>query len=439
MYSASVPGAYFTQASRRGHWDGKKYYINKKGQFRTGLLPYILKDLEKIECIPELNFENTPDLNLNSPEIPNFRFYDFQKDAVNYALENKRCVIQSPTGSGKTLIIAGVVKALSGYKGVLFFNSKHILRQTYEFLLNSGVENVGLCYSKGMIQKDIMLTTPKSLHKILDTHLEDSQFILVDEAHEFANGELSLNAIQSFPQAQYRIGFTATPPTTKIPKLNLVGALGEIHRVVSTKDLVEDNKLTKPLIQIFDLDYPIPIKNAADALNYRELYVDYIVENEYRNNMVVDIIHKIKTKVSSAKILILVKDLNHLQKFKDLIPGAITIEGYDDLTERYEKIREFKEQEFSVIIGTRVLQTGVNIEEITHMINARGLKSKMATIQALGRSLRKSDNKTKVYFYDIVDKLKYLSGHGESRYRAYKKEGHEIKRIKVMYENPKGT
>ena len=72
------------------------------------------------------------------------------------------------------------------------------------------------------------------------------------------------------------------------------------------------------------------------------------------------------------------------------------------------------------------MQTGVNIDEITHFINARGLKSEIATIQALGRSLRKHESKTKVIVHDFLDKVKYLKEHSTQRRRHYKREGHEI-------------
>ena len=73
------------------------------------------------------------------------------------------------------------------------------------------------------------------------------------------------------------------------------------------------------------------------------------------------------------------------------------------------------------------MQTGINIEEITHFINARGMKSEIATLQALGRALRRHASKDLVYVYDFLDKEKYLREHSLARQRHYKKEGHETK------------
>ena len=75
------------------------------------------------------------------------------------------------------------------------------------------------------------------------------------------------------------------------------------------------------------------------------------------------------------------------------------------------------------------MQTGVNIEEITHLINARGLKSEVATIQALGRALRKHESKDQVYVYDFMDNAKYLRAHSKARKVYYTKENHEVKEL----------
>ena len=70
-----------------------------------------------------------------------------------------------------------------------------------------------------------------------------------------------------------------------------------------------------------------------------------------------------------------------------------------------------------------------NIEEITHFINARGMKSEIATLQALGRALRRHPSKDKVFIYDFLDKEKYLKGHSNARKRHYEKEGHEVLKL----------
>ena len=109
------------------------------------------------------------------------------------------------------------------------------------------------------------------------------------------------------------------------------------------------------------------------------------------------------------------------------ISATLLLQGSDSLGERYKSISKFRKHgDSSTLIGTKILQTGINIEEITHFINARGMKSEIATLQALGRALRRHDSKDKVFIYDFMDKENYLKQHSNARKRHYEKEGHEV-------------
>jgi len=425
LYSFRVPGSEYSPNYRRRGWDGKKHFISRAGVFRTGLLHRILKDLEKIKCSPKLPKIEEEKYNLKSVE--NIPYYDYQEELINKALQEKRGVIKSPTGSGKTLITAGIIKSLvpKHKKMIVLFNAKQLLTQTYEFLHKvCNINNLGICYGEGYIPGDIMLCTVQSIEKILDTHLEKSEVLIIDEVHEFCNGKTTLAAIESFPNASFRIGLTATPPSDSIPRYNLEGALGPIWEAVSTSSLIEDGKLTKPIIQIikseeFDL--------IDEDLTYGEIYDKYIVLNVNRNNKIKNIVEHIGNSYKNSKILILTKSLEHTSILHELIENSFKLQGEDDIGKRYETISEFlNKKSSSVLIGTKILQTGINIEEITHLINARGLKSETATIQALGRALRKHDTKDQVYIYDFMDDAKYLRAHSKARKSYYTKENHEV-------------
>ena len=427
LYSFSVPGAAYTPAGRSGRWNGKTNFITGRGQFRTGLLPRILEDLKKIDCEPILNYTYKKNLiTANSWKIDGYTLRDYQDEAVLVGLSNHRAVIQAPTGAGKTLIMAALVKALSGRKITILFDAKHLLTQTYKFLTDEcGIDNVGLCYGEGYIYGDIMLCTVQSIEKILDTHLEETEVLMVDECHKFANGVHRLAAIKSFPNAQYRLGFTATVPRESIPLHNLEGALGKTHEVRTTKDLVDEGHLTKPSIQMISMDHP---KENCQGYNYNDMYEVLIVENKERNQKIVDIVNNIRSNHDNARILILVNRLEHGQNLQSILEGpCFYLRGEDDIGERYSTIRRFVScPESSVLLGTRILETGVDIREITHFINARGLKSPIATIQALGRSLRLHDNKDQVFIYDFMDRGRYLAAHSRKRYNTYKREGHKV-------------
>jgi len=429
LYSFKTPGAEYSTAYKRRHWDGKTRFITKTGQFKTGLLSRVLEDLKKIDCEPEIVWGESRSYNtLNVPhEIEGFTYYDYQKELIEKALMEQRGVIKSPTGSGKTLIMAGLVKALMGRKMVILFNAKQLLTQTYDFFTKScGFDNVGICFGDGYIYGDIMLATVQSIEGILDTHLEDAEVLMVDECHEFCNGKTTLAAINSFPNATHRFGFTATPPRDSIPRYNLEGAFGKVIQKVETSNLVEAGKLTKPIIQL--IDRPYEASGLDEDMSYLDVYDTFIVNNQGRNEIIKNIVETIRSKHGKARILILTKSLDHGRTLQNLLgEHAEFLEGANSLSERYQSISRFRQHDGPrILIGTKILQTGVNIEEVTHFINARGMKSEIATIQALGRALRKHESKDVVYVYDFLDKEKYLREHATQRKRHYEREGHTV-------------
>ena len=431
LYSFKIPGAEYSGAYKRRQWDGKTHFIARNGKFETGLLPRLLVDLKKIDCEPEVIIESSKEIEPNLDyDIEGFSYYVYQENLIIDALKHKRGIIKSPTGSGKTLIMAGLIKALEGRKMVILFNAKQLLTQTYDFLTKTcGMDNVGLCFGEGYIYGDIMLCTVQSIEKILDTHLDEAEVLMVDECHEFGNGKTTLAALRSFPKAIYRLGFTATPPRDNIPRYNLEGALGAVLECVNTADLVEEGKLTKPIIQL--IDRPYEASGVDEDLGYLDVYDNYIVYNDNRNQIIKEIVDGIKNKNKEARILILTKSLDHGRTLEDLLGSNCEfLQGCDSIGERYKAISRFRGcRESSILIGTKILQTGVNIEEITHFINARGMKSEIATLQALGRALRTHKSKDKVYVYDFLDKEKYLREHSLSRKRHYKREGHSVEII----------
>ena len=434
LYSFKVPGSEYSAAYRSRRWDGKQHYISRSGVFKTGLLDQLLNDLKKINCHPDISYQEDNLIIVPSDwSISKFTYYDYQEQLIETALAKKRGIIKAPTGSGKTLIMAGIIKALAGRKMVLLFNAKQLLTQTYDFLTETcGMEDIGLCFGEGYIYGDIMLCTVQSVGKILDTHLEESEVLMVDECHEFANGKTTLAALNSFPKAAYRYGFTATPPSDNIPKYNLEGSLGSVIESVSTSALVETGNLTKPIINLVNREYSA--SGLDNEKSYLEVYDDYIVNNDERNDKIRKIVNDIRKKNRQSRILILTKSLDHGRTLENLLGGECEfLEGANSVGERYQAISRFRGcSESSILIGTKILQTGINIEEITHFINARGMKSEIATLQALGRALRRHDSKEVVYIYDFLDKEKYLKQHSSARKKYYKKEGHEVTQIEIQ-------
>tara|TARA_R110000824_G_scaffold9681_3_gene42973 strand:- start:7437 stop:8792 length:1356 start_codon:yes stop_codon:yes gene_type:complete len=424
-YSAKVPGYNYSAAYRKRGWNGEKYFFSDKtGKFGTGLLSHIEEDLTYLGLDYEIEDLRTA-THSKDISLPGVTLRDYQESMVLKALEAKGCIIKAPTGAGKTLILGGLLKALHGKTGLIFFTKKQLLKQTYDKLREWGID-VGLAFGDGVILKPITLCTIQSIDKVIDTHLKQSEFIIFDEVHEFAKGKVATKVIKSFPNAPYRIGMTATVPRDPMSKLNLISGLGKVIEEVSAKGLIGEGFLTEPIIQI------IPMKDVGTVedteLSYREVYEKFITENDTRNDMIVELSKKIQQ--NQSRTLIIVKDLKHAEILHTRIPNSFKLEGKDDLATRQKTIDAFKDDKVSVLIGTTIMQTGIDIPEISHLINARGLKSEIATLQALGRALRTHKSKNQVFIYDFFDRAPYLEKHAKERIKSYKSLGLEIKHEK---------
>jgi len=428
-YSAQYPGANY---ARRGRgWDGKKYFVSSKGVFSTGLLEDVCLSLEKLGIKYELEWFESDAPTPSLLPVENYTLRDYQQESVSEALNRKRLVVKSPTGSGKTLIMAQLVNCFPDSMITILFNSKHLLTQSYEFFKSCGIEGLGINFGDGFEHGRVMLSTVQSIKNIIDPYVAESKVLMVDEVHEFCTGKVTLAAINAFPDAEFRFGFTATPPKDKYPFLNLKSAIGPIHEVVSVQELIEEGNLTKPIIKTINFKYPDETLEESWYDGYNDVYDKYVVQEQAKEKYLVELITDNIKLGSSQKHLVLVKSLDHLRRTKEALEKAgldvFTIEGQDQLSDRYESINRFLKSKHGILIGTRVLQTGISIDEITHFYNIRELKSEIATIQALGRALRTHETKPTVYVCDFGStNVRYLEDHFKKRLTTYKKEGYEV-------------
>lgn len=422
LYSFRIEGYSFTSLYKKTHWDGKKKFISKTGFFRSGLLERLVKDINKTGIVPEI-IKDYKEKTFSIKSIEKYKLHDYQEEIVKSCLLKKRGIIKSGTGSGKTIMMASLIKSLD-LPTVIFFQKIQLAHQTLKFLQSCGISDIGICQGDNFQRGKVMLCTTKSIEKLLSEYEpEDFKVLLADECHEFSKGEDSLAIIQSFPEALYRFGLTATVPIDPIRQFNLEGAFGPVIESKSTTQLIEDGVLAKPIIQMITVE-----QEYEEDLSYSQVYQSYIVNSEIRNKTISDIIQFVYSKNDNSRILVIVENIEHGNILHDLIPNSIFIEGKDDIESRYSLIDSFLSSKYSsTLIGTKIIQTGINIHEITHFVNARGLKDYIPTIQALGRSMRR--NTDKVYVYDFIDNVPYLKEHSKKRMKHYKLEGHEIQKL----------
>jgi superfamily II DNA or RNA helicase len=254
-------------------------------------------------------------------------------------------------------------------------------------------------------------------------------FIIGDEAHTFK--AKSLTAIMTkLINCDVRIGTTGTLDDSKVNKLVLEGLFGPVFKVISTKELIERKQLADFKIKCIVLKYPEAICKAVKGFAYPD-EMNFIVGYEGRNNFIRDL----AISLNGNSLILFTYVEKHGKILYDLLTEKAKgrkiffIHGGVEAEDR-EAVRHITEQENDAIIvasyGT--FSTGVNIRNLHNIIFASPTKSKIRSLQSIGRGLRLGDNKTSATLYDIADDLRYgpytnfTLKHYEERIKIYSEE-----------------
>jgi ATP-dependent helicase YprA (DUF1998 family) len=117
-FTFEVPGYKFTPQFRNRFWDGKiRLFSYATGQIFAGLYPYVVKWCQdnKIQVVDGTKIKDVEvdkklvDKFVSGLKIP-MEIRDYQKQAFVHALQKNRCLLLSPTASGKSLIVYMLVR-----------------------------------------------------------------------------------------------------------------------------------------------------------------------------------------------------------------------------------------------------------------------------------------------------------------------------------------
>jgi superfamily II DNA or RNA helicase len=221
--------------------------------------------------------------------------------------------------------------------------------------------------------------------------------------------------------------------------LVLQGIFGPIHKVTTSKDLMDAGTLAKLNIICIVLKYADEIRKANKDMKYQQ-EIDFLVSNTKRNQFIKNL--ALNTK---GNTLVLFQYIRHGTVLNDLIRNAAIenrkiffVHGGTEVEDR-EAIRHITELESdAIIIGSvGTLSTGANIPSIENVIFASPSKSKIRNLQSVGRGLRKKDGKTECKLYDISDNLSYKNSknytllHFAERLKTYSEENFNYRIVEV--------
>jgi len=249
--------------------------------------------------------------------------------------------------------------------------------------------------------------------------LENIQFLCLEEAHEVSgNGFFDLcNAMKN---AHYRLALTATPNMKDSEEANmrLVAVTGPIGIKVSEKLLIDRGILAKPYFKIVQTT---PGKGVTRGTAWSTAYERGIVNNASRNMQIVSMVQEGRRWGLTA--MILVQRTKHGELLKNMLETvgirAEFIKGEDDQTARQAALNRLAAGEIDALIGTTILDVGVDVPSVGMIILAGGGKAEVAQRQRIGRGLRAKKFGPNVCFvYDFLDNWNnHTSAHSRERLR----------------------
>lgn len=253
--------------------------------------------------------------------------------------------------------------------------------------------------------------------------------VLTHNCHH-SKAETWYNSLSLCENAVYRIGLTGTvDKKDKIGWMRLQALFADVIVRVSNDYLINRGVSSKPIIRLIPIREP---RNIELINNYLEAYRLGIVENEERNNTIVKLVEAYK-KRRPGGILISVREIEHgnriLEKLKEKGYDAEFIHGNSDSEHREKMLKKFSKGELDILIGSTIIDEGVDVRSIGCVILAAGGKSMRQLLQRLGRGLRLNGIEgNSVMVFDFMDLTnKFLKNHSIERINIFKEEKLDVK------------
>ena len=460
FFTFDVPGARFMPLYRKKVWDGKARLFNLYNrELYIGLLPYLVEFAETLEYdievnIPEIGeqidierFTNELKVQANGKDI---QVRDYQQEAVELAIHRGRSLLLSPTASGKSLIIYALIRyhQLKNRKQLIIVPTTSLVEQMYgdfqDYSTANGwrvSENCHRIYGgkEKTNEYPVTISTWQSIYKYPKKWFEQFDVVYGDEAHLFKAKSLTtlMNKLTNTP---YRVGTTGTLDGTKTHRLVLEGVFGQVHKVTTTKKLMDTKQLANLKIICCMINWKDAHRKEVKGMTYQE-EIDWIVTHPDRNEIIKNL-----TIAQEGNSLVLFQFVEkHGVILYEMIKESVKegrkvffVYGGTD-TEVREEIRAITEKQDNAIIiasyGT--FSTGINIRNLHNIVFASPSKSRIRNLQSIGRGLRKGDNKLECRLFDIGDDLSYKSkknytmNHLIERIKIYNEEGFSYKLVKL--------
>lgn len=447
-FSFLVDNYQYMPAFKSRRWDGKvRCFDLRTRRLYTGLYNRLLEFCRINQY--SIGYENAEDYaadavsveelthyiaSLNLPETLQVR--EYQIASFLRAVRNRRRLIVLPTGSGKSLVIYLLTRYYNK-KTIVVVPTIALVEQMYDDFAQYGLDVEKYCHriytgQEKFVDKQIVFTTWQSASMMPQDWKDQFEVVVGDEAHLFSANSLK-DLMVSLTNCYVRIGLTGTLDYTKTSQMMLEGLFGKPYAPTSTSELVDQGFLAKPLIKALVLIHP-KVKFADYATE-----MQYLSKSDKRNHFIANLALSLKgnsiilfSSIEQGKnILAIVEQRKKKKQHVFYIDG--TVEG----SERND-IKKFANQNENVIVvaSYKTFGIGTNIPNLENIILGSPTKSMIRLLQAIGRGLRKINQKVMCTIFDIADDLSsdrpnFTLNHFNERVHIYNQQNFDYKMYNI--------
>ncbi|MDX5412777.1 MAG: DEAD/DEAH box helicase [Rhodobacterales bacterium] len=434
VLSYYVDGYEMSDAYRSKSWDGRATFFDfGSSTFPAGFVNSVATALRTKGYTVAIRRKSGPaPLGLGvteayaavSPFEPDPR-YDYQPETVRRLIKYGQTIAQIATGGGKSMIARTAVKAI--LRPTLFLTTRQVLM----YQMKAGFEEAG--FTVGVMgdgewapKRGVNVATVQTIMARLsniDTAVQTRKLLsifelaILEEAHE-AGSNTYYEVLNAMPNAYYRLALTATPFMRQDGEANmrLMAIAGQVGIRVPEKMLIERGILAKPYFKYVKAPMPETLLKTS---SWQKAYDLGIVQNERRNEIIIEEVCRAVRYGLPGMVLVQRKAHGELLKklFKAKGVRVDFIFGEHDQDRRARALDKLKQGQLDVLIGSTILDVGVDVPAVGIVALAGGGKAEIALRQRIGRGLRAKKGMPNVCMVlDFEDgKNKHLIGHYKTR------------------------
>ena len=320
---------------------------------------------------------------------------------------NKRGLIVSATGTGKTYLGAFAVKEFKPKKFLYVVHREQIAKKAlesfYQVIGGKRSDYGMLTGKKHELNKKYLFATVQTLsqeHILEEFSQESFDYILIDEAHRVAAP--SYQKVMEYFEPEFYLGMTATPERTDEKNVYEIFDYNLAYEI-RLQDALKEQMLA-PFHYVGVEDYEANGEIIDETSNLSKLTakkrVDYVLhELDYYGYC-----------GEQAKGLVFCSRTDEAKKLAEEFNlrghNSVALTNKDSEKARQEAVENLENGKIEYIITVDLFNEGVDIPSLNQIIMLRNTESSIVFIQQLGRGLRKYPGKNFVTVIDFIGNYK---------------------------------